>query len=266
MPVTVLVSISAVLALVPAAVLPYRGGQSRDAVFWMLLGVGLIGAVLTVGLLFAPGWRTGIGSALWATLAVTLALFAIVAALSAEAWRLAALMLPYLILIGTIATIWQDSPERSLAAGSLGVWTAAHIVFALLAYGFLTIGAVAGAGAFVQERALKAKRPTRLSRLLPSISDGERLQVTMLGLSALLLAGGLATGIASRYVLDGLLLVWDHKTVLSSGTLVVLVILLAAHAHSGLRGRRAARIVLLAYLLLTLAYPGVKFVTDVLVG
>jgi len=32
------------------------------------------------------------------------------------------------------------------------------------------------------------------------------------------------------------------------------------------RGRQAARGILLAYLLLTLAYPGVKFVTDVLMS
>jgi ABC-type uncharacterized transport system permease subunit len=38
------------------------------------------------------------------------------------------------------------------------------------------------------------------------------------------------------------------------------------HYRSGLRGRRAARVVLVAYLLLTLAYPGVKFVTDVLLS
>ena len=31
-------------------------------------------------------------------------------------------------------------------------------------------------------------------------------------------------------------------------------------------GRRAARYVLVAYLLLTLGYPGVKFVTDVLLA
>ncbi len=265
MPVTVLVSISALLALVPAAVLPYRGSGDRGTLFWLLLGVGLIGSVLTVVLLFAPGWRTGLGSALWATVAVSLVLFAAVSALSSEARRLAALLLPYLVLIGALATISQDLPERPLAAGGLGAWTGAHIVFALLAYGFLTIGAVAGAGAFVQERALKAKRPTRLSRLLPSIADGERLQVRMLSLSAILLFCGLATGIASRYTFDGRLLAWDHKTVLSLCTLIALCGVLIAHSTNGLRGRQAARIVLLAYLLLTLSYPGVKFVTDVVV-
>lgn len=266
MPVTVMVSIGALLALIPSALLPYRRDGGRDSMFWLLLGVGLFGSILTVVVLFSPGWRTGLSSALWATVAVSLALFAAVSALSGQAWRLSPLMLPYLIVIGVLATIWQGSPERSLAAGSLGGWTEAHIVLALLAYGVLTIGAVAGTGVFVQERALKAKRPTRLSRLLPSIADGERLQVRMMSLSLVLLGCGLATGVASRYVLDGRLVAWDHKTVLSLVTFIVLVVLLAAQMRSGLRGRRAARIVLLAYLLLTLAYPGVKFVTDVLIG
>jgi ABC-type uncharacterized transport system permease subunit len=36
--------------------------------------------------------------------------------------------------------------------------------------------------------------------------------------------------------------------------------------RTGVRGRQSARYVLLAYLLLTLGFPGVKFVTDVLIG
>ena len=47
---------------------------------------------------------------------------------------------------------------------------------------------------------------------------------------------------------------------------VVIAALLIVHQRTGLRGQRAARVVLLAYLLLTLAYPGVKFVTDVMMG
>ena len=50
-----------------------------------------------------------------------------------------------------------------------------------------------------------------------------------------------------------------------AGVAVVLVLLLL-HMRFGLTGRRAARVLLSAYLLLSLAYPGVKFVTDVLIG
>jgi ABC-type uncharacterized transport system permease subunit len=51
---------------------------------------------------------------------------------------------------------------------------------------------------------------------------------------------------------------------LSILTLVIVVVLLIARKVSGLRGQKAARLALLAYLMLTLAYPGVKFVTDIL--
>jgi ABC-type uncharacterized transport system permease subunit len=42
--------------------------------------------------------------------------------------------------------------------------------------------------------------------------------------------------------------------------------LLIARYSRGIRGRQAARLALLAYLLLALAYPGVKFVTDVVLA
>ena len=74
------------------------------------------------------------------------------------------------------------------------------------------------------------------------------------------------SGMAAEYFVSGHLLVFDHKTTLSLAAFVAIAALLLAHRFSGVRGQRAARGVLVAYLLLTLAYPGVKFVTDVLLG
>jgi ABC-type uncharacterized transport system permease subunit len=54
--------------------------------------------------------------------------------------------------------------------------------------------------------------------------------------------------------------------VLTLAAFVVIAVLLLAQRWAGMRGRRAARLVLLGYLLLTLGYPGVKFVTDVLIA
>ena len=71
---------------------------------------------------------------------------------------------------------------------------------------------------------------------------------------------------ASQWGVTGAVLVFDHKTILTIATFVVIGALLIAHFRSGIRGRRAARIVLVAYLLLTLGYPGVKFVTEVLLA
>jgi len=77
---------------------------------------------------------------------------------------------------------------------------------------------------------------------------------------------GLMSGIAVNLVWGQEPLPIDHKTVFTMGAFITIGVVLIAQARWGLRGRRAARGVLLAYLLLTLGYPGVKFVSDVLLG
>ncbi|HEY4636208.1 MAG TPA: cytochrome c biogenesis protein CcsA, partial [Rhodospirillales bacterium] len=117
---------------------------------------------------------------------------------------------------------------------------------------------------FLQDRALKLKRPTAMTRVLPSVADCEDLLVRLLVLGEIVLAIGLMTGMAVQMRETGHLLKFDHKTVLTVAAFAVIGGLLIAHFKTGLRGRMAARIVLLGYLLLTLGYPGVKFVTDVM--
>ncbi len=128
------------------------------------------------------------------------------------------------------------------------------------------MAAVAAAVVALQERALKLRRPSRLTGLLPSIADAERLQVALLLAGEIVLGAGLLSGIAIEVVSGTTLLRLDHKTVLVLATFALIAALLLVHYRSGLRGRLAARGVLVAYLLLTLGYPGVKFVTDVLIG
>jgi len=259
-------SISALLALLPAAILPFRGGAAPAALFWLLLAVAFAGPMAWVIAAISPGWRTGLAPALWLTVVVTLAAFAVMAVLDAESRRLSALLLPYLILLGLAATVWQHQPERPMEGGAPATWVRLHIALSLVTYAVLTLAAVAGVSAFLQDRALKRKSPDRLSGALPSLAAAERLELRLLGLAAVLLALGLVTGMAVQHFETGTLIAVTHKTLLSIATLAVVLGLLVARRTSGLRGKAAARIVMLAYLLLTLAYPGVKFVTDVLLA
>ena len=129
-----------------------------------------------------------------------------------------------------------------------------------------TLAAVAGCAVFLKERDLKRRQASRLGALLPSIADGEALELRLLATAEIVLGIGVLTGMALEHLSSGQLLVLDHKTLLSLLAFLVIGVLLVLHRWSGLRGKRAARLALLAYLLLTLAYPGVKFVTDVLVA
>lgn len=269
MAISTLLSVAALAALVPAAIAPLvrRGAAGgRDVTFWLLIGVAIAGPLLWVVVELGPTWRTGLAAALWLSIATSLVLFAIVAATQPAAWRLAPLLLGYLFLLGVLATIWQHAPERPMVGDPPPAWLQAHILVAVIAYALLTLAAVAGAGVFVQERALKQKKVTAFSHQLPSIVEGETLLARLLIASEAVLAIALITGMIIGWLDRRALMRLDHKTIFSLLTFAVIGLLLWLHHRGGISGRRAARYVLFAYLLLTLAYPGVKFVTDVVIG
>ena len=259
-------SLSALVALVPSAILGWRPERSRDGVYWALLAVAVAGPLAWAVAQTSESWHTGLSTALWVTIAATMVVLAVLAGATRKAWQLTILLAPYMVIVGALATIlWQHAPEKPLGDFPAG-WISVHIAFSVTTYALVTIGAIAALGAFLQERALKAKKPTAMTRLLPSVADCEFLLVRLLVAGETVLALGLATGMAVQHGETGKLLAFDHKTILTITAFAVIGGLLIAHFRSGMRGRKAARLVLLAYLLLTLGYPGVKFVTDVLMS
>jgi ABC-type uncharacterized transport system permease subunit len=265
MPSHLVMNLSAVVALLPACFVVQRAA-SRDWLFWATLALAVIVPALTVLGLMAGAWRTGFGIALWLTVAACLSVFAALSIASRTAARLAPLLLPYLLLLGVLATAFGQPPEPSFAPAAPPQWVVLHIALSIMTYALLTLAAVAALGVLLQERALKRKHPTVLSRLLPPVADGNELQWRLLVACAVVLVLGVITGMATGHFDRGMLLWLDHKTLLSLLTLGVVIGLLVAHYRSGLRGRRATWPVVVAYSLLSLAYLGVKFVTDVLMA
>lgn len=263
---SVLHSVTALLTLLPAALLGLRPEGRRDAAFWGAVGLAFAGPALLGLVLLGAEWVTGLAPALWVSIAATVLLFALGAAVIGPMWRLLPLLAPYLLLLGTVATVWQHAVGAPLPEAVPTGWVRLHIAVGVATYALLTLAAVAALAAFLQERALKRKRPTRLTRQLPSVADAERMSTLLLALSEAVLGVGLVTGMTVEWFEYGRLLELDHKSLLSILAFVTIGGLLAAKHFTGVRGRAAARFVLLAYLLLTLAYPGVKFVTDVLMG
>ncbi len=260
-------NLSAVVALLPAALLGLRKETSRNSVYWLLLAVAVFGPFTTTIASLSGEWHTDLATSLWATISASMVLFAVISVLTREAWRLAPLLATYMIILGLSATIWSHAGEpQIMASASPGPWIGLHIAVSVGTYGLVTIAAVAALGAVFQERALKTKQQTSLSRSLPSVADCDELVVRLLAVSQIVLALGLISGMALQFAESREILALNHKIVLTITAFVVIGGVLIAHYKSGLRGRKAARIVLLAYLLLTLGYPGVKFVSDVILG
>jgi ABC-type uncharacterized transport system permease subunit len=266
MSMNLVLSLTALASMVPASLVRFRAGEGRDGLFWILLGLAVLGPTAWTAAQFHGAWRTGFAVDLWVSIAATMALFFVIAASTRQGWRLTLLLVPWLLLLGLLATFCQSRSEQPLPGGVPVGWVDAHILFAVATYAMLTIAAVSGWAVLLQEQALKRKRSTLLTRRLPPLADAERLEVRLLATSEAVLLGGLLSGMAAQHFIDGRLMLFDHKTVFSLASFILIGGLLIAHRQAGIRGRRAARFVLLAYLLLTLGFLGVKFVKDVLMS
>lgn len=260
------VEYAALLSLVPAALLLIRPRPQRDSVTWSLLLVAAVGPASLVAVQNAGGWEASLSGSLWVGVAAAMILFAVIAALNDSAWRLLPLLAGYCLLLGLAATLFAAVPREPQPQPASQAWLVLHIVMSVATYGLATIAAVAGFAGWLQERALKRRRSSAFLQSLPAVADGERLLQGLLAGAEIVLGIGVVSGMATQYLMSGRLLVFDHKTVLSLLAFIVIGALLLLHWRTGLRGRQAIRLVLTAYLLLTLAYPGVKFVRDVLLA
>src|SRR5258708_21342381 len=143
MPSHLVMNLSALVALLPACLVVQRAA-ARDALFWSTLALAVIVPALTVLGLMEGAWRTGLGAALWLTVAVCLVLYAALAIVSRTAARLAPLLLPYLLALGALATAFGQPPEPSFAPAAPAAWVVLHIALSIATYALLTIAAVSG--------------------------------------------------------------------------------------------------------------------------
>lgn len=282
-----MLSLGALAALTPGLLAVWHQGQTIAAeriapdrpgagwpgpFFWIALALAIAGPSVwlwrgAAGAVPSGWWPAGLAAALWSTVAATGVLFLIVCRLRQEAWRLGVLLMPYLLGVGVLATLALAVPQRQAGApGGADFWLVLHVAVSLATYGLITLAAVASLAGLLVERALKTKRPSPLSRVLPPLLDCESLAFQLLAAAELVLAIGLMSGMTILHYENGFFWRFDHKSLLSLSAFLLIGLLLALHAATGARGRAIARLLLSAYLLLTLAYPGVKFVRDVLMS
>jgi ABC-type uncharacterized transport system permease subunit len=141
-----------------------------------------------------------------------------------------------------------------------------HLLLSLMAYGFFSIAAMLALMDAFQEHALRTKRFGELFALLPPLDALEETLFLMVSMGFVLLTASMVTGGWYSYNDRGSALVLNHKQVFTWVTWLVYGALLLGRHLQGWRGRRAVRLTLWGYLFLALAFLGVKFVTQIVLG
>lgn len=261
-----IVALAALICLAALAAGALRLRYEARSAHLLLLAAAGAGVTLTVTVRILDGWHADLSTALWATTAATTLIAFVLTALRVMSTSYLTLLGPYMLLLGFLAMALSAGAASPPPMATLSMPVIVHVIDSVLTYGLATVAAVVALAATLKQRALKTKRDGEIVRRLPSVAESERLVFRLLIVAEILLFVGLMTGSILSYRQNGVLLPFDHKTFLTALSFLVIGALIALHVFIGMRGRAAARFVLIAWILLTLGYPGVKFVTDILIG
>ena len=164
-------------------------------------------------------------------------------------------------IIGLSLGYFGVAPYAPLTDISKGL--EAHIILSIAAYCVLLMAAVQAVILRIQIRELKHKTKQRFwVNKLPSLQSMESLLFDMILVGFSLLTLALAIGFV--YVSDLMAQHIAHKTVFSIMSWLLFGWLLFGHWKYGWRGRRAANMTILAFLLLAVGFIGSKFVLEML--
>ncbi len=143
-------------------------------------------------------------------------------------------------------------------------WLLTHILIAFITYVILIMATLYSFQVSYISLRLKQKTPLTTGTVLPPLVQAEQLLFRLISLGTLLLGITLISGALfgeNFFALQNL-----HKNVLSLLAFSVYLTLLIGNWRAGWRGRVANSLLIIASLLLTLAYFGSRFVREVLLN
>ncbi len=236
-----------------------QGGATR---LLPLLPLALHAYLLYQDVFRGPGIALGFAVSLSAVAALTVLVHGI------AAWRyplggLVGLVLAFAaVMVGLHGVMRDATPVPHSDMPAFG----AHLVMALTAYSLFTIAALHALLMAVVEKHLHRPVPPRLVTALPPLLILERLLFNLIGVGFVLLTLTLVSGALFAEELFGRPLPFNHKTVFGVTSWLVFAGLLIGRRIYGWRGRTAIYWTLAGFVFLLLAYVGVKFVLEVVLG
>ena len=137
-----------------------------------------------------------------------------------------------------------------------------HLLLSMLAYATLTLAAIHALMHLQLDNALKKKHLSPSMQAMPSLFEIETHLFAQVRWATWLLALGILTGLTWQWVEFQHFALLNHKVLLALFAFAVLALLLTKRKKAGWHGRRSSHMVLSAYVLLLLAYFGVKLINS----
>ena len=174
------------------------------------------------------------------------------------------LLIPLAVIAAFNAGLAAEYGKQYQAYYALSTGIGLHVVISVLGYSVLTLAVLQALALWQQEAALRNKRLTRITSVLPPLQSLERLLFQLLTIGTLLLTLAIASGLLFMEDIFGQHL--THKvafTVLAWATFCALLI---GHHKYGWRGAQAAKWTLAGFVALMLGFYGTNIVLQLVIG
>jgi ABC-type transport system involved in cytochrome c biogenesis permease subunit len=171
---------------------------------------------------------------------------------------LGAFISPFILLL-MIAAAGQET-GKSLLPENLQSWlTTLHLIFAIIGEALFVLASCAGAMFIIQNGLLKHKKLGKMSRLLPSLHDLDRINHLCLLWGFPILTIGIIAGAVFAGMAWKTLWPMDPKIIWSFATWVIYGFLLHQRLAIGWKGSRMAVLSCAVFILFLLSFLAVRF-------
>jgi ABC-type uncharacterized transport system permease subunit len=167
---------------------------------------------------------------------------------------------PVVFFLTFVAAV-DEQPVLLTSLVSHNGWLVAHIILIFAGYAALLVSFGASILYLLQERRLKAKKPTSMISFLPALEVIDQIGYRSLLLGFPFMTLGLLTGSVLAILVYGHVNFLDPKFSLSMLTWAVYMIMVFSRWNSGWRGRRAAVLATFAFIAALAAWAANYFST-----
>jgi cytochrome c-type biogenesis protein CcsB len=165
-------------------------------------------------------------------------------------------------LISFIMLVVLVLPDAPAATNEVlkGFWFYFHISLIFGGEAALALSCGTGLLYLLQEKGIKSKAPGFFFKRLPSLDFLDKVGYTCLTTGFALMTIGLAAGFIYAKIIWGKFWSWDPKEILSVGSWMIYAALLHLRMYSGWQGRRSAIVTIIGFIIIVLAFLGIKLV------
>ena len=226
----------------------------------------LVSFVLAVAAAFLSGWlwqnhlrlSGSLSSQLWLLLLLLWGMRELLPRLGVRVDLLTVLFMPYSLVLVVLALLSSFSVVRhDETVMTHGGWITVHMLSAIVGYGVLSWASLAALACLLRARVLAGRKSLQsFLAALPSIREAERMEHQLLMVSVILMVMAMVSGFVA---FSSSQTAW-MKILLFFLAFALAVMLLLMRLYAGVAGVRAARVLLVSWFCLSLAWIGVTFV------